>query len=94
MTFAARRPGRKSGPWSLPSDAKFLRQPQDGAQENSSRIAAIASHLHSSAFHEPEDARLTGGTRSLMRRVLGLNVTTQLRKGPEAFVAAERVNVA
>jgi len=24
---------------------------------------------------EPEDARLTGGTRSLMRRVMGLNVT-------------------
>ena len=25
---------------------------------------------------EPEDARLTGGTRSLMRRVLGLNFTS------------------
>jgi hypothetical protein len=27
------------------------------------------------ALREPEDARLTGGTRSLMRRVMGLNVT-------------------
>jgi hypothetical protein len=29
---------------------------------------------------EPEDAKLTGGTRSLMRRVLGLNVTDAPRK--------------
>jgi hypothetical protein len=28
--------------------------------------------------HEPEDARLTGCTRSLYRRVLGLNVTATL----------------
>jgi hypothetical protein len=28
------------------------------------------------SLREPEDARLTGGTRSLMRRVMGLNVTT------------------
>ena len=28
-----------------------------------------------SVLREPEDARLTGSTRSLMRRVLGLNVT-------------------
>jgi hypothetical protein len=27
------------------------------------------------ALREPEDARLTGGTRSLMRRTMGLNVT-------------------
>jgi hypothetical protein len=27
------------------------------------------------ALREPEDAGLTGGTRSLMRRVMGLNVT-------------------
>jgi hypothetical protein len=27
------------------------------------------------SLREPEDARLTGGTRSLMRRTMGLNVT-------------------
>jgi hypothetical protein len=48
-------------------------------------------------FREPEDARLTGGTRSLMRRVMGLNVTAlsgtrkaqprQVPAGPHAQVA-------
>lgn len=94
MSFAARRPGRASAPWSQPSDVKLLRQPQDGAPETSSRIAAIASHLHNGAFREPEDACLTGGTRSLMRRVLGLNVMAQLRKAPEAIAPANRANVA
>lgn len=83
MTFAARRPGRRGAPWSLPAGTKLLRQPQDGAQETSARIAAIVAHLPNS-LREPEDARLTGGTRSLMRRVSGLNVTAY-RKIPEAL---------
>ena len=50
--------------------AEELGQPQDGARfdDASASAAGIGSR-------EPEDARLTGGTRSLMRRVLGLNVT-------------------
>jgi hypothetical protein len=85
--LASRRPGRNSRPWSLPSDAKFLRQPQDGAQERVSRVAAISLRLTGamleSSLVEPEDARLTGGTRSLMRRLLGLNVTRSLSKSKD-----------
>lgn len=33
---------------------------------------------------EPEDARLTGGTRSLSRRLLGLNLTGRLNR-PAAY---------
>jgi hypothetical protein len=84
-TFGARRMGRGVSPWSLRPGA-VQRQPQDGAPETTSRIATIASHLPNSLFpnglREPEDARLTGGTRSLMRRVSGLNVMTG-RKAPE-----------
>jgi hypothetical protein len=41
-------------------------------------FTTISRHDH--LLSEPEDAKLTGGTRSLMRRVLGLNVTDALRK--------------
>jgi hypothetical protein len=43
---------------------------------------------------EPEDARLTGGTRSLSRRLLGLNLTGRLdrsaayKKRPDTISAA------
>ena len=32
--------------------------------------------------HENEDAQITGGTRSLMRRLLGLNLPGSLKRGP------------
>jgi hypothetical protein len=43
------------------------------------------------ALREPEDARLTGGTRSLMRRVMGLNVTAlaEARKAQPRPVASK-----
>jgi hypothetical protein len=56
----------------VPPEVK-LYQPQDGAIEPRNRVADIASRLLKMAG-EPEDARLTGGTRSLMRRLSGLNV--------------------
>ncbi len=55
-----------------------LYQPQDGASDPRSRVADIAARLLRIAG-EPEDARLTGGTRSLMRRVSGLNMVTVQR---------------
>jgi hypothetical protein len=55
------------------TDEIKLYQPQDGATDTRSRVADIASRLRKIAG-EPEDARLTGGTRSLMRRLSGLNV--------------------
>jgi hypothetical protein len=79
----------------MPAGSRVQRQPQDGVQENSSRIAAIASHLHNGQLREPEDARLTGGTRSLMRRVMGLNVISYVRKAPEStMTTGGRANVA
>ena len=68
-----------------------LRQPQDGASE-----AALGEHDKSlgeqaaalstaSSLQESEDARITGGTRCLMRRLMGLNVApagAELRSSP------------
>jgi hypothetical protein len=53
-----------------------LRQPQDGGmdQDVRSRVAEISAHLNRTGLIEPEDARLTGTTRSLMRRLMGLNM--------------------
>ena len=57
-----------------------MRQPQDGAEPAESRVMSMRSRypqnsLGAAAMTESEDAKLTGGTRSLLRRVLGLNVT-------------------
>jgi hypothetical protein len=57
-----------------------MSQPQDGAAESPARINFLQASLHVSLASEPEDARMTGGTRSLTRRVLGLNVTAEERK--------------
>jgi len=70
--------------------AEEMGQPQDGAIGlDIARASGQPKHLGANAvcdLREPEDARLTGGTRSLMRRVLGLNVTqpsiTSLRTLP------------
>jgi hypothetical protein len=79
-----RRSGHGGSAWSLPFGAQIQRQPQDGATDRLSRLTSITSRLHPSLPQEPEDARLTGGTRSLSRRLLGLNVTKKTqRKGPD-----------
>ena len=51
-----------------------LYQPQDGAVEPRGRVLGLAARLLKFSAGEPEDARLTGGTRSLMRRLSGLNL--------------------
>jgi hypothetical protein len=75
-------------------------QPQDGvsqASEVKGRVSAINSRLRVGA--EPEDARLTGLTRSLFRRLTGLNVmiaptpsvpATAARKAPRVMPLAEQ----
>jgi hypothetical protein len=82
--------------WSSPMGDRKMRQPQDGALDKRRRIAVMNSQLHSNLLNEPEDARLTGGTRSLTRRLLGLNVGKKNRKSPEASnkVVAARPQVA
>jgi hypothetical protein len=81
MPKLASRQGVHGGtPWSLPFAEAAMIQPQDGAVETRTRLASILSHQHSDGLHEPEDARLTGGTRSLDRRLLGLNVLNTYAK--------------
>lgn len=72
------RHGKHGGTaWSVPFSERSLCQPQDGAAERRKSLAIINSHLLTNLLNEPEDARLTGGTRSLTRRLLGLNVTAK-----------------
>jgi len=73
------------------ANAGKLHQPQDGAPEAGTLLSA-----RTRLFREPEDARLTGGTRSLMRRVMGLNVTAlaETRKAPRAMPAKPHAQVA
>jgi hypothetical protein len=90
----ARRTGHGGFAWSAGS--RILRQPQDGAPDTRSRLASIASRLNSGLIaesSEPEDASLTGGTRSLNRRLMGLNVIKTGRKlpGPVAVEPQQRV---
>ncbi len=105
----SRRVGHGSVAWA----AKYeLIQPQDGtfeSRETQSRITDISTRLQPGAFGsasavEPEDARITGGTRSLVRRLLGLNITPRLissailakgsKPSTRAAAARERVQVA
>jgi hypothetical protein len=72
--------------WSNPFAGQVMTQPQDGAVDTRTRLANIRSHQHSDVLHEAEDARLTGGTRSLDRRLLGLNVLEMYRKRSAATV--------
>jgi hypothetical protein len=73
-TMASRSGGHGGTAWSLPFAEAGMMQPQDGAAENRSRVSSMRPHQNIDGLHEPEDARLTGGTRSLDRRLLGLNV--------------------
>ncbi len=66
-----KRNGHGGSAWTANAKADSLHQPQDGAQETGTLLTARTRM----ALREPEDARLTGGTRSLMRRTMGLNVT-------------------
>ena len=66
-----------------PFAGQTMLQPQDGAMDTRTRLASIRSHQHSDGLHESEDARLTGGTRSLDRRLLGLNVLETYAKRRE-----------
>lgn len=89
--------GRGGTAWSLPMADQMKTQPQDGAVSSVSQMMRISSHLHSNALDEPEDARLTGGTRTLTRRLLGLNVGVvgaAARKGPSPVARGQRVNEA
>lgn len=88
-----KRVGHGGVAWTATAKADTLHQPQDGAQE----IGTLHTAITRVAFREPEDARLTGGTRSLMRRVMGLNVMalTGTRKAqPRSVIVKSQAQVA
>ena len=60
--------------WAVNRQEINLHQPQDGASDTRGRVTDIGSRLLKIAASEPEDARLTGSTRSLVRRLSGLNL--------------------
>jgi hypothetical protein len=75
--------------WAVTTAADInLHQPQDGVVAQRRRVTDIASRLRK-VVGEPDDARLTGGTRSLMRRLSGLNIG--LSKGLNAVKTVRRV---
>ena len=80
--------------WSAPFSEKSLRQPQDGTAEKRRRMAMIGTQLETNLLDEPADARLTGGTRSLSRRLMGLNVATKRRATSQTVTAIGRTDVA
>ncbi len=90
------RHGKHGGSaWSVPFSEPTLRQPQDGSVERRRRLATISSNLHTNLLDEPEDARLTGGTRSLTRRLMGLNIIATYQKADEeAIESVPRAGVA
>jgi hypothetical protein len=91
MPAMASRNGVHGGTaWSLPFAEAGMMQPQDGAADTRSRLSGIRANQHTNGLHEPEDARLTGGTRSLDRRVLGLNVlNTYVKRTTTAVMAVK-----
>ena len=90
MPAMASRQGHGGSAWSLPFAEAGMMQPQDGSVENRSRVSSMRPHQNIDGLHEPEDARLTGGTRSLDRRVLGLNVlNTYVKRTTTAVMAVK-----
>lgn len=60
--------------------------------ENVRRFTGVKRNAFEMLPHESEDIQITGGTRSLVRRLLALNVEGSLRKkspGLETMVSAK-----
>ena len=89
---SSKRTAHGSSAWSIPQADNRLVQPQDGAAEISKVTADgyqdANAFVARSPANEPEDARITGGTRSLMRRVMGLNVAARPASRRPARVVA------
>ena len=71
-------------------EAEELPQPQDGAAMRALAAELSVPSLRNAfgRFREPEDARLTGGTRSLGRRLLGLNVIDRIKPAAREITTA------
>jgi hypothetical protein len=90
---APRRTTHGSSAWTLPFGTTSLRQPQDGALAGSAQSVTSArlKQLRSPAAPDIDDDRLSGATRSLSNRILGLNGFTArrplLEPEPERYFA-------
>lgn len=91
---ASRRVVHGSSAWSLPRGLSVQRQPQDGALPLRVSPIHLSQNCDGNPLSEPEDARITGGTRSLMRRVMGLNVIKLSRKSVAAIRADAQIQAA
>ncbi len=87
---APRRTTHGSCAWTLPFSNTALRQPQDGASRDTALTNSTApvtstrlKKLRSLAAPDTDDDRLSGATRSLSNRILGLNGFTLRRMLPE-----------
>jgi len=97
LESSSRRVGHGSMAWSTRGN---LMQPQDGAfdsRDQQARVTDIGKRQQVAAFGaaamvEPEDSRLTGGSRTLVRRLLGLNITPRIR--PVAVIAKAKAAAA
>jgi len=96
-----RRTAHGSTAWGArPDSENEMYQPQDGGVDMDvrSRVAEISAHLSRTGIIEPEDARITGTTRSLMRRLMGLNVigrkTPQTAASQLSLIPRKEVQVA
>ena len=88
-----RRSGHGESGWSMRADSERLRQPQDGAPDSRARLTTLRVRPQIGLLQEPEDATLTGGTRSLTRRLLGLNFGSK-RMMPAVVAGPARAKVA
>jgi hypothetical protein len=87
---APRRTTHGSSAWTLPFGTTTLRQPQDGALTGAAQpvTSARLKQLRSRATADTDDDRLSGATRSLSNRILGLNGFAVRR--PVAEIEPER----
>lgn len=87
FTSAFRRNGHGGTPWSRTLEMSQP-QDQDDAVGTHTRIKEISARLHLGSLEtvgitdEPEDAHITGGTRSLSRRLNGLNILPRTEAKP------------
>lgn len=76
---------------------QFVMRDEAGITGTAPRFGAKigpTSVRHGRLPSEPEDANLTGGTRSLTRRLLALNVTGSLAQSAQAKKSSNKFNAA
>lgn len=89
-----RRIGHGGVSWALPDELDRRKQPQDGSPESRAKVATFKRISLLAPMQEPEDALITGGTRSLARRLLGLNLGRIRKSSATQAAATPRTRVA